>query len=268
MTASLPHGPRPILTLPVVACGVILVAAAIGLQPALAAVIQKFSKQPIALRQSLDDFDVAGLQSFRPVLRRDLYEELYRHIPLTSVGTEDVIRLVVEPRLGADPDSTADDLTLLVSYYSDPRDTVAHTPEICYRQGGSVVRSIEVVDVEVPGLETGPEVIAAKMIEFTPVLLIGDEAVVPDPEEGWRQAVIYTFVCNGGFYADREQLRWVIGTPGDKYTYFSKVEVGSTSPPEGDFEATRQRCKLLLGEALAVLANEHFPTKAQVRGRP
>jgi hypothetical protein len=67
-----------------------------------------------------------------------------------------------------------------VSYYSDPRDTVPHTPEICYRQGGSVVRSIEVVDVEVPGLETGPEVIAAKMIEFTPVLLIGDEAVVPD----------------------------------------------------------------------------------------
>jgi hypothetical protein len=111
-------------------------------------------------------------------------------------------------------------------------------------------------------------VAAAKMIEFTPVLLVGGETVTPDPEEGWRQAVVYTFVCNGRFYADREQVRWAIGRPGDKYTYFAKVEVGSTAPPDGDFEATRRHCKAMLGEALAVLVDQHFPTREQVRGRP
>jgi hypothetical protein len=259
---------RPVLSLPVLGCGVILVAAAVGLQPVLAAVIQKFSKQPIALRRTLDEFDVTGLRSFRPALSSDAYEEVFRLAPLTSVGTEDVLRLVVEPKIGADRDSTWDNLTLLVSYYSDPRDNVPHTPEICYRQGGSVVRSIEIVDVEVRGLETGPQVISAKMIEFLPVLLVDGEPVAADPDSGWRQAVIYTFVCNSGFYADRERVRWAIGKPGDKYTYFSKVEVGSTCPPDGDFEETRERCKLMLGDALSVLVSEHFPTKAQVKGPP
>ena len=129
-----------------------------------------------------------------------------------------------------------------------------------------MVRGIETVELEVMGLATGPETIEATLIEFTPVLLVNGEAVAADPEAGWRQVVIYTFVCNGGFYGDREQVRWAIGKPGDKYTYFSKVEVESTCPPDGDFEKTRQQCKLMLAEALAALVNEHFPTRAQVRG--
>jgi len=261
-----PDNPRPLLSLPFVACGVILVVAALGLQPTLATVIQKFSKKPIELRRSLDDFDVTGLPSYRIVPGGGDFDELFRRLYLDAVGTEDVLRLLFEQRLGGRPDSTLDDVTLMVSYYSDPRDTVPHTPEVCYRQGGAMVHGIETIEVQVPGLETGPETIEATLIEFTPVLLVNGEAVAADPEEGWRQVVIYTFVCNGGFYEGREQVRWAIGKPGDKYTYFSKVEVESTSPPDGDYEEAREQCKLMLAEALAALVNEHFPTRAQVRG--
>ena len=125
-----PDNRQPLLSLPFVACGVILVVAAIGLQPTLATVIKKFSKERIELRRVLDDFDVTSLPSFRIVPGGGGFDALFRRLYLDSVGTKDVLRLLFEQRLGAQPDSTLDDVTLMVSYYSDPRDTVPHTPEV------------------------------------------------------------------------------------------------------------------------------------------
>jgi hypothetical protein len=257
---------RSWLAVPFVACGVVLVIAAVGFRPAVAALTQKYSKLPIAIRKSLDDFDLDAVPSFRRVQQVDEFSDLFRRLNLqSSVGTKDFARIVFEPREGSDSYATDDNLTLLVSYYSDPRDTVPHTPEVCYRQGGAVVRSIETVAVEIPRADGAPQTIEALQIEFTPVLLIGGEAVPADPDSGWRQTVVYTFVCNGAFYDDREQVRWAIGRPGDRYTYFSMVEVVSTSPPGWSFDERQAQARQLLGEALAVLLADHFPLARHVR---
>jgi hypothetical protein len=258
--------PRPWLALPFAACAVILVIAAIGLRPAVAVLTQTYSKLPIPIRRSLESFDAEALPSFRPVEHVDEFSDLFERLNLRAgVGTKDFTRVVFEPRTGSDPYSTDDNLTLLVSYYSDPRDTVPHTPEVCYRQGGAVVRSIRTVDVEIPGGGGEPRTITALQIEFTPVLLVDGEAAPAAPDSGWRQTVVYTFVCNAAFYADREQVRWAIGRPGDRYTYFAMVEVVSTSPPGWSFDEREAQARRLLGEALAVLLADHFPRADQVR---
>ena len=77
--------------------------------------------------------------------------------------------------------------------------------------------------------------------------------------------VVYVIVSNGRFYRDREAVRFSIGWPGDKYTYFSKVEVATNCPKGMPFEEAVERVTRLVGEALTILIEDHFPTKEDLR---
>lgn len=250
---------RSFLSLPFVLCGVLLLAAAVGLRPVVAGLTQGWSKETIALRRSLEDLDVSKLSAFRLVPDGGFYPH-----PVSSyIGTDDVLMRTFELReLGPEPPRELD-VMLFVTYYSDPHDTVPHTPEVCYRQAGAVVNSVEAIPVEIPAL--GPEhaTISAALLNITPVLREGQRQRVA---EEWRQALMYTFVCNGRFYSGREQVRLAIGLPGDRYSYFSKVEVSSPCAPGTDFDEAVERCRRMLREVLPRLIADHYPTKEDLRG--
>ena len=62
MTARRPI--RPLLSVPFVIGAITLIATAIGLQPAVAALIRAFSKEPIDLRRALATIDLSRVPSF------------------------------------------------------------------------------------------------------------------------------------------------------------------------------------------------------------
>ena len=228
----------------VVGC-IILALAAIGLEPALGKLIRDFSKEPIATRKPLDEIDTSRFGSLARVVDNPIFEtELSEFL-----GAEDAVRICFE-----EPGNTVPELQtlLFVTYYSDPRDTIPHTPEVCYRQGGATVRRILLEPVDLPAL--GPDArITAQLLDLE--------------QGGWEQVLLYVFYSNGKFYNDRLKVRLAMGMPGDRYVYFSKIEVLSAVPPETDFQDAVDRCKRLMQEALPVLVADHFPTRDDVRRR-
>ncbi len=258
MTDSRTATLRSFLSMPFVLCGVLLLAAAAGLRPVVAGLTQGLSKETIALRRPLDELDVLRLGSFRLVPDGGFFP-----FPISSyVGTDDFINWTFELKDNVGEARRDFDVLLFVTYYSNPRDTVPHTPDVCYRQAGAVVNSVRRISVETPGLGPQHERIEAALLNVTPIMRNQDGEYVA---EDWRQALIYTFVCAGEFYPGREQVRLAIGLPGDRYSYFSKVEVTSSCPPGEDFDEAVERCRHLLREALPLLVADHYPTKEDLR---
>ena len=259
MTDSRDATLRSFLSMPFVLCGVLLLAAAAGLRPVVAGLAQGFSKETIALRRSLDEMDVLRLASFRLVPDGGFFPS-----PVSSyVGTDDVINWTFELKDNVGEARRDLDVLLFVTYYSNPRDTIPHTPEVCYRQAGAVVNSVRRIPVDTPGLGPQHARIEAALLDVTPIMRSQQGERIDDQ---WRQALIYTFVCAGEFYPGREQVRLAIGLPGDRYSYFSKVEVSSACAPGEDFDEAVERCRHMLREALPLLIADHYPTKEDLRG--
>ncbi len=241
------RSPGAFLSPPFVACALMLGGAAAGLQPAVRALVRHYSKEPISLRRSFDEFDAAGLDSFRVVTEGAGFDTAVSD----DVGTDDVLRIVVEKKGAATEGRRELDTLLFVTYYNDPRDTVPHTPEVCYRQAGATVNAITPVYLHVDGIDpTGPKRIKARLLDLE--------------KAGLREVLVYVFCCNGRFYDDRLWVRMALGMPGDGYTYFSKIEVLTACPQGESFADAAERCKLLLREALPILT-EHFPANDDLR---
>lgn len=227
------------------ACALLLAASAIGLRPAIRSLAESYTKQSIALRSSLSQFDPAALKSFRQVSnpRRP-------NLSTADIGTEEILWLdLAEKRSDGEPIRIA----LFVTYYSDPRDKVPHTPEVCYRQSGAAVNNIRTIKLDVPGLGEGATPVEARALDL-------DQA-------GGEGVLVYLFCANGEFRHDRDQVRWLIGRPGDPYVFFSKIEVVATCQSDADKARALAACKQLLAEALPVLVNKHFPPIDVVKGR-
>ncbi len=235
------------LSPPFVACALMLGGAAAGLQPAVRALVRHYSKQPISLRRPLDEFDAARLASFRVVADGAFFDTVISD----DVGTDDTLLVELEKKGAATEGRRELDTLLFVTYYNDPRDTVPHTPEVCYRQGGATVNAITSVYLDVDGIDpTGPKRIKARLLDLE--------------QAGMREVLVYVFCSNGRFYDDRLWVRMALGMPGDGYTYFSKIEVLTAYPPGESFADAAERCKLLLREALPILT-EHFPANDDLR---
>jgi hypothetical protein len=219
-----------------------LLAAGLGLEPAARALEQHFSKLSIEPRRPLKEFDVYALPSFTPVPEAPAYETTDE-----ALGTRHWVTMAFREK---DAPLSTPPLAILLSYYSNPRDKVPHTPEVCFQQEGATLTGIEVVTVSTPELEPEHSRIKARRLFLS--------------KGGGNQAVIYVFCCNGRFYASRERMRFDILMPGDKYTYFSKVEVGCPIPPGSNPQETVQRCQLLLRELLPPLLQDYFPSSAEL----
>lgn len=241
----MPSG-RSFLTPVFLACAATLTLAAIGLQPALGWLVAEYSKLPIDVLRPLDQFDAGRISSFRPAP-----EPAFFTMELdATVGTDEAMRLVFEePERGGRREF---DTLLFVTYYSDPRDRVPHTPEVCYRQGGATVTDMRHIPLEVPALG-----------EDSPI----DVLMLDMERNDWRQVLLYVFYSGGRFYDSRLGVRWAMGIPGDRYVYFSKIEVMTSVPPGTEVREAVDRCRRLLSEAIPVLVEDHFPTRDDVARR-
>ncbi|MDY7109085.1 MAG: exosortase-associated EpsI family protein [Planctomycetota bacterium] len=244
-----PKRARPFFSPVFVICGLLLLAAAIGVPPAAAYLTDRYTKLPIELRQPFSTFDASDLASFR--WRPDVDPG---SIESDELGTADWLMETFTLVDGPDVLGGERKVVLFVSYYSDPRDTVPHTPEVCYTLGGAEVRSITPTTFRIPTPDGKTSEVTAKLLDIQTT-----EA---------RQALVYFFYSNGRYYTDREQVRFALGWPGDKYTYFSKVEA-FTVCLDDDLETAAEHCRQLIRESMPILLRDHFPRPEDLkRDRP
>ena len=224
---------------------IILCIAATGLRPCLGYLANYYSKETIAINRPLKEFDISRLPSYREgwirintLITDDIETDEYL---LTKFQREDTSKIPSE-------------IILFVTYYSDPASKVPHTPDVCYRQAGTIVEKMENIEIDVPNLPSGDKQVKARLLMLKR----------PSGNQG---VVIYSFCVEGLLRCTREQTRLVLGMPGNKYTYFSKVEVVSFLLPDVDPGATIAECKRLYAEAMVLLLSEHFPTREQLKRR-
>lgn len=204
-------------------------------------------KQAIDIRVPLRQLQDDRIPSFR--LRRDL--EILAVGP-EWLGTSEMIIVAAEPVAGGhpfpkdDPDRMP---TLFVSYYSDPDETIPHTPEVCYDQAGATIREIDRVPITVAGRDDGPH--RARRI-------IADRAGTP------TRVVLYVLYHNGRILNDRQQVRRAMAIPGDAYTYFAKIEAVVPVVPGLTEAEAEQFARTLLEEAIPAVAAGHLPTDASI----
>jgi hypothetical protein len=246
----MPVSRRSLLTLPFVLAAVVLALAAVGLRPGIAALTTHFSKASIDLRRELSTLDVGGMPSFRPAATEHEWS-----IVSDDVGTTDVFEGVLELKSDVpDEDLAAADrmyVVFFITYYSDPREQVPHTAEICYREGGATISRVSTIRIETPGLGPDNPSVHARLVDLI--------------KEGRRRVVLYAFSCNGDYYDDRESVRFRIGWPGDKHVYFCKVEAAAECATDADYEKAVAACSAAIAESLPLLERDHLPTRAQLR---
>jgi len=234
---------RSLLSVRFLLAQLILAAAAAGLRPGLQALAQRYEKEPVAIRRPLREFDVACLPSFR-----DSWEYTHYHGPAEELGTDEFVHILFTKK---QPPQQPRHAELFVTYYADPREKVPHTPEVCSRQAGAVVTEIDTITIETPQLAPRCPRIKARLIILR--------------EQTYNLLEVYFFCVEDLFRHTRNQVRWVIGKPGHRGTYFCKIDVAEKFALDGDPTQALETCKTLIREALPVLMAQYFPLENQIK---
>jgi hypothetical protein len=235
---------RSLLSVRFLLAAAIFIFAATGLRPGMLALAKRYEKEPISTRRPLREFDPARLPSFRKGWDFTPSEKID-----DDVGTDKFIFTALDRK---DLNKQPGHANLFVTYYSEPRSKVPHTPDVCYRQGGFVVRQMTTIMIDTPKLAPDYPQTEAKLVLF-------------QAPKGYQQAVIFCFCVEGKLEHNRESVRWLIGKPGNRYTYFSKIE-SSVAFLAGQSPAKAvSLCKTLLGEALQLLIKEYFPREEDLK---
>jgi hypothetical protein len=227
----------------------LLTVSALALRPGLEQLSERYSKQPAVLQKRLQDFDITRLPSFQ-----NDWEVVPATEFLGEIGTEDVILIKLKRK---NSKLVPTYLGLFVTYYNQPGDKVPHTPDVCARQGGAVLSRNERVELDLPETLSAHSPLEINLLRLE--------------EPVYDSIVLFFFSVEGQFKAGRNQARWAISKPGNRHTYFSKIEVIASFPAKDDTlqteEASIDLCCQLLCEALPILVNEHFPSADQL-GNP
>ena len=234
---------RPLLSARFLLSVLILILAAAGLRPGMQALSKHYQKESIATRRPLKEFDISCLPSFRNGW-------VSSNVPPEDIGTDEYLIIKLSRKKAG---KESQQVALFVTYYSNPGDKVPHEPNVCYRQGGAIVKKMKTIIIDTP--ELAPEYPQTQV-----TLLIFQ---MPRCE----QVVIYCFCAEGELQLRRRQVRWLIGKPGNRYTYFSKIEVVANYPTGDDPTQTIETCKTLIGETLPILLTEYFPDRQQLKRR-
>lgn len=217
----------------------LLLFVAILLRPCLAALERHYRKQSIALRKPLEAFNLEQLPSFQAAPPGSAFP--IAPASEEALGTRNLFQLSLKERNGRGL------AALTVAYYSDPQDKVPHTPDVCYRQAGTVVENLRTITIATPKLAPEHPQIQARAMTMVQGRASG--------------VLVYLFVANGDIVPGRNQVRWVIARPGARHVYFSKVEVMVPIDTAGGSEGALTRCEAVLQEVLPILLAEHYPRK-------
>ncbi len=235
---------RGLLSVRFVLSAVILAGAALGLRPGMAVLGKYYAKESIGTKRPLRKFDAANLGGFQKEwnLRVEETED--------EIETEEYVIVILDRKY---PSEGLKSAYLSVMYYNDPRDKVPHTPDVCYRQAGAIVKEKTTIQLDIPGISS----------QQTPI-----EATLVVLNTGLRnRIVIFFFVVEGKFRRTREQVRWVLGMPGNKYCYFAKIEASATYLKGGDPTRAIGITKKLLAESMPVLLDQYLPDTRQLGRR-
>ena len=234
---------RRVFSVSFVLSAFVLAAAAVGLRPGIAQLSRYFSKEKIESNLRLNDFDITRLASFQAgwdveecVLGEEIQTDNAFLTRLTRYDRGEAIEFAA----------------LFVTYYSDPKDKVPHTPDVCSRQAGAIVKSLSTITLEIPELAPENSPIQASL-------------VLTDEGDGYR-SIIFFFVAEGQIIPDRKRCRWALGKPGNKHTYFSKVEVHTNYKDDSNLSAAIELSETMVREALPVLLKDYYPQKEQLKG--
>jgi len=226
-----------------VMCAAMLVFTATFLRPLMATIAENYCKYSIQVRKPLSMFDPFSMPLFS-----SNWEFVFSPV-VEAVETKEYAFIFLKRKKSSIKPELAN---LFVTYYSRPGDKVPHSPDVCYRQSGAIVKSISKITIQTPKLEPAYSQVNANLIIFR----------MPK----FDQAVIYLFCADSKFCRSRNMVRLIINAPGNRYLYFSKIEAAASFPHNTNPEPAVELCKQIISQALPVLVNEHFPTAEQLKG--
>ena len=219
----------------------LMIIAGIGIGPAMSALSDYYEKKSIDPRRPLQEFDVLKLPSFQ-----NGWEFSEREI-VKEAGTDKfILTYLTRKDLYKKPNAAY----LFVTYYNDPKDKVPHSPDVCYRQGGAVIKKMTTIKIDTPRLAPDYPQTEVNLIIFQ--------------TEKIDQILLYGFCVEGELRRKRDSVRWILGKPGNRYSYFSKIEAVSSYTEENSEEAI-ELCKTLFRESLQALMEEYFPRKEDLK---
>jgi hypothetical protein len=244
MNKGLMNTGKSFLTVNFLVPAIILAVWGIAGKPAVMALSKYYAKEPISIRKPLRDFDILRLPSFQSG-----WSISHRSAQPKEIGTEEYVDIVLTPT--SKSENLPQQAELFITYYSDPRDKVPHTPEVCSRQAGAIVREMSTIAINMGGLLPEYDRLKVRSLKI---------------EQLRHKTVdIYVFCVEGKFKYNREQVRWALGKPGNKHVYFSKIEAAAICKSDSNSIKAMEISKKLLSEALPILVSEYFPTKEQIR---
>ena len=224
----------------------ILFTAAFALRPGMYALSQYYNKQSIDIQCPLKNFDLSRLPSFS----RGWEFSPFVTPQAEEFGTEEYVDLMLRKQPS---DGHLIYAIFFTTYYNDPKDKVPHTPDVCSRQGGDIVTRMETITLDVPDMAPDNPMIQVRLL------------TLKNPKV--NVLTLFLFVVEGKFCYTREQARWRLARPGNRYSYFSKIEVNAVYPLDEDPLQGLELLKSLLREALPILVADYYPTKQQLTHR-
>ncbi len=232
-------------------CVLVLAAGAAGMPILISSLGGFIEKEPLPLKQSLENLDANGFGPYEVVLKSKIEEDI-----IQTLGTENYIQWMLVDK-DALPDSPVRKCMLFITYYELP-DIVPHVPQECYVGGGNELVSEENVQIEVIKGDFKRSLSAACLIFSTKEggLLTGTN----------KFPVLYFFHSDGEYSSSREETRYILNKNlFRRNSYFSKVEWKFFNNNEFGTQIypTRQEAveasKKLLALILPMLEEEYWP---------
>ncbi len=213
----------------------------------------KLRKLPAPLRVPLGLLDKARLDPpYRFLGATTINPEV-----LDSLGTDQYIQWSLADDSRTDSDDPTSQVSLFITFYTGQPDPVPHVPDACYSGAGFQIKGSHDDQFLVP--ELGRE-IPMRTLELEKTKRTGTE----------RTFVTYLFGVNGGFAADRNEVRTMVGRPWESYSYFSKVEVRfwSRTGAAPSREQAIEAAKRLLKKLVPILVDTHWPDWKALHEKP
>jgi hypothetical protein len=261
---------------------VVLALAAVGLNAATEALQVYFKKQPVALRQRLDDEKGVPTQlgNWVTVDEHNALDPEVQH----SLGTKDFVFRVYVDTAALPPDvlaalqptlNNADEankrraivakiqevspqavMSLNVTYYTGMVDTVTHIPERCMVADGFEPKNPQTVTMAAGAFPDGsPRQIAAQFSTFEDQTGRGR----------MNRNVAYFFHCNGGYEPNPVAVRVKLQNLFERHGYYAKVELMADEPSRAtgatgaNEDARRAASAQKVQAAMANLLGEALP---------
>jgi hypothetical protein len=222
-----------------VVAAVVLLAAAIGLNGAVAQFQLYFRKLPVPLRHDLTSLparmgswaqvslDEPLAKDMQDVLATDLY--IFRDYINLDVFTDPAVlsqfdnkttaerKALLVKLQAAHPEAV---INMAITYYTGKVDTVAHVPDRCYVADGYEPSTYDELKWDLGSGRLGK---TADEDPRVPVRVINFE-----DQTGFEKAprtVVYFFHVNGHYESDSQVVRWRLQNLQQRYGYYAKIEL-------------------------------------------